>query len=310
VRRIAWIVGIVGMVVVMAFGASAQGVPDDEHAPVLGARAFATVMAERLAERQSSWPSGRTRELFRTYRQWLAYLGRTGLEAEFAGEVRDRSRRMAEIIAARFEELVEECRAGNPSVLPQMRDLATWSALYPALVQGLGPGWSARAENEIRRCGIPDWYGIASAGQADAFSTGYYGSVEVTWRLDEVDADGLEASYRADVTYSSFVIPRGECEVYTIDSVVPNLQGSYLSVDFGLTPHVYRGAVTLDVAFTVTDPCDRESRPFRMTAPFPIMLQIDDWALVSPAGDEIDGAYEDAATEYQSRWNFTAVERD
>lgn len=307
-RRIAWIVGIV---VGLAFGgASAQGAADDDLAPVLGARAFAAVMAERLAERQQSWPSGRTRELFRTYRQWLAYLGRAGLEAEFAAEVQDLSRRMAEIIAARFEELVEECRAGNASVVVQMRDLATWSALYPALVQRLGPSWLARAEDEIRRCGIPDWYGIASAGQADAFSSGYYGSVEVTWILDEVDASGFEASYRPDVTYSNFVIPPGECEVYTIDSAVPNLQGSYLVVDFGLTPYVYRGAVVLDVAFTVTDPCDRESPPFRMTAPFPIMLQIDDWALVSPAGDEIDGAYEDAATEYQSRWNFTVVERD
>jgi hypothetical protein len=308
VLRIAWILGIV---VGMALGvASAQGAADDDLAPVLGARAFAAVMAERLAERQQSWPSGRTRELFRTYRQWLAYLGRAGLEAEFAAEVQGRSRRMAEIIAARFEELVEECRAGNPSVLPQMRDLATWSALYPALVQTLGPSWPARAEDEIRRCGIPDWYGIASAGQADAFSSGYYGSVEVTWILDEVDANGFEASYRPDVTYSNFVIPPGECEVYTIDSAVPNLQASYLVVDFGLTPYVYRGAVVLDVAFTVTDPCDRESPPFRMTAPFPIMLQIDDWALVSAAGDEIDGAYEDAATEYQSRWNFTVVERD
>jgi hypothetical protein len=308
VRRIVWIVGIV---VGLAFGgASAQGAADDELAPVLGARAFATVMAERLAERQSSWPSGRTRELFRTYRQWLAYLGRAGLEAEFAGEVRDRSRRMAEIIAARFDELVEECRAGNPSVIPQMRDLAAWSALYPALVQGLGPSWLERAEEEIRRCGIPNWYGIVSAGQADAFASGYYGSAEVTWILDEIDAAGFEASYRPDVTYSSFVIPRGECEVYTVDSAVPNLQGSYLVVDFSLTPYVYRGAVVLDVSFTLTDPCDRESPPFRMTAPFPLMFQIDDWALVSAAGDEIDGSYQDPDTEYQSRWNFTAVEPD
>jgi len=308
VLRIAW---IVGFVVGMAFGvASAQGAADDEHAPLLGDRAVATLMAERLAERQQSWPSGRTRELFRTYRQWLAYLGRNGLEAEFAGEVRDRSRRMAEIIAARFEELVEECRAGNPSVLPQMRDLATWSALYPALVQGLGPSWLARAEDEIRRCGIPDWYGIASAGQADAFASGYYGSAEVTWILEEVDASGLQASYRPDVTYSNFVIPRGECELYTIDRAVPNLEQSFLVVDFGLTPHVYRGVVVLDVAFTVTDPCDRESPPFRMTAPFPIMLQIDGWALVNPGGDEIDGAYQDPDTEYQSRWNFAVVERD
>jgi len=52
------------------------------------------------------------------------------------------------------------------------------------------------------------------------------------------------------------------------------------------------------------------SPPFRLTAHFPLMLQIDGWALVNPAGDEIDGAYQDPDTEYQSRWNFTAVQGD
>jgi len=308
VLRIAW---IVGFVVGMAFGvASAQGVADDEHAPLLGDRAVATLMAERLAERQQSWPSGRTRELFQTYRQWLAHLGRAGIEAEFAAEVQDRSRRMAEIIAARFEELVEECRAGNASVVVQMRDLATWSALYPALVQRLGPSWLARAEDEIRRCGIPNWYGVAGAGQTDAFATGYYGAVEVTWILDQIDAGGFKASYRPDVTYSSFVIPPGECEVYTVDSAVPNLEMSYLVVDFGVTPHFYRGAVVIDVSFTITDPCDRGSPAFSMKVPFPIMVPLDGWSLTNAAGDEIDGSYQDADTQYQSRWNFTVVERD
>jgi len=77
VLRVAWIIGIV---VGMAWGvASAQGAADDELAPLLSDRELASGMAERLAERQQSWPSGRTRELFRTYRQWLTYLGRTGL---------------------------------------------------------------------------------------------------------------------------------------------------------------------------------------------------------------------------------------
>jgi len=89
---------------------------------------------------------------------------------------------MAEIIAARFEELVEECRSGNASVLVQMRDLATWSARHPAPM------------------------------------------------------NGLEASYRPDVTTSTFVIPAGECELYTIDRTVPNLEQSLLAVDLGLTP--------------------------------------------------------------------------
>jgi hypothetical protein len=306
------IVRIAGFVALTWWGGvAAQGaVGDTDTTPLLGARELATGMAERLAERQQSWPSGRTRELFRTYRQWLAHLGRAGLEAEFAAEVQDRSRRMAEIIAARFEELVEECRAGNASVVVQMRDLATWSALYPALVQRLGPSWLARAEDEIRRCGIPNWYGIASADQADAFATGYYGSVEVTWILDQIDADGFKVSYRPDVTYSNFVIPPGECEAYTVDSAVPNLEGSYLVVDFGLTPYFYRGAVVIDVSFTITDPCDRESPAFSMTAPFPIMIPLDDWSLTNAAGDEIDGSYQDADTQYQSRWNFTAVEGD
>lgn len=68
--------------------------------------------------------------------------------------------------------------------------------------------------------------------------------------------------------------------------------------------------MVLDVSFTLTDPCDRVSPPFRLTAHFPLMLQIDGWALVNPAGDEIDGAYQDPDTEYQSRWNFTAVQGD
>ncbi len=307
-RRIAWIVGIV---VGLGFGTAwAQGGAADDPAPLMSSRELATGMATRLAERQQSWPSSRTRELFREYRQWLAHLGRAELEDEFSAEVRDRSQRMAQIIAARFEELVEECRAGNASVIDQMRELSTWAARYPALVQGLGPSWLARAEDEIRRCGIPNWYGIAGAGQADAFTSGYYGSAEVTWLLDQIDAEGLEASYRADVTYSSFVIPSGGCEVYTIDRVAPDLESSYLVVDFGLTPITYMGAVMLEVAFTVSDPCDKESRPFSMTSQFPLMLQIDGWALANAAGDEIDGAYDDADTEYQSRWNFTAVERD
>lgn len=77
--------------------------------------------------------------MFREYRQWLAVLNRKGLEAGFAAEIRDRSRRMAEIIAGRFDELVDECLVGNASVAAQMRELVTWAERYPALVPQLGP---------------------------------------------------------------------------------------------------------------------------------------------------------------------------
>jgi hypothetical protein len=78
-----------------------------------------------------------------------------------------------------------------------------------------------------------------------------------------------------------------------------------------VTPHFCRGAVVIDVSFSITAPCDRESPAFSMTAsPVPIMNPLDGWSLTNAAGDEIDGSYQDAGTQYQSRWNFTVVERD
>lgn len=306
-RPIVW---FVGTVLWLGGGAAlAQGVADDSLAPLPSVRELARVQASNLAARQESWPSGRTRELFHSYRAWLAYLGRHGLEAEFADEVRERSRRMAEILAGRFEELVEECRAGNPTVLPQMREIARYAALYPALVQHLGASWFERAEEEMRRCGIPNWAGFVTAGQADAFDSGYFMSAHVEWILDQVDEHG-EATYVAAVSDVIFEIPPGECEVYEIDRATPNLATSFLRVDFELQPPVYQGVLTLDVAFTIRDRCDNEAPPFRMSAPFPVMLQLDDWALVDANREEIEGAYLDPDTEYASRWYFTAVERE
>lgn len=300
------------VIVLLAIGGfvMAQGT-DGELTPLPSTRAMAETQTERLAERIASSPSSLTRDVFRAYRAWLAQLARHGLEEAFIDDVRALSQRMAERIAGRYEELVDQCRAGNASVMSQMSDLFTWAERYPALVQHLGAGWFERARREYDRCGLPNWYGIASAGQADAFDTGYYGSVEVTWIIDQVD-DALVATYVPVFDHVSFDIPRGECELYTVERAVPN-PASFLIVDFDLMPPVYRGTIFVDVDIAITDTCSQPAPPpFRLSSmPMPIMFPLEiGWQVASASGDVIEGAYVDSDTTYQSAWYFSAIERD
>jgi hypothetical protein len=300
------------VIVLLAIGGfgMAQGT-DGELTPLPSTRAMAETLTERVADRIASSPSSLTRDVFRAYRAWLAQLARHGLEEEFVDDVRALSRRMAERIAERYEELVDECRAGNASVSSQMRDLFSWAERYPALVQHLGAGWFERARREYDRCVLPNWYGVATAGQVDAFETGYYGSVAVTWIIDQVD-DALVTTYVPVFDHVSFEIPRGECELYTVERAVPN-PASFLVVDFGRRPPVYRGTAFIDVDIAITDTCSQPAPPpFRLSSmPMPIMFPLEiGWQVASASGDVIEGAYVDSDTTYQSAWYFSAIERE
>lgn len=284
-----------------------QGVADDDLAPLPSMRSLLDGQARRLGQRLASEPSSLTRDVFRAYRAWLAQLARHGLEDAFRDDVRALSERMAERIAGRYEELVAECREGNVSVVSQMRDLFTWAERYPALVQRLGAEWFTLARAEYDRCGLPEWRGTVNAGQLDAFAEGYFGTVDVTWRLADV-VDGFEATYVPDVDFVSFEIPPGECERFDVERATPNLAGSFLVVDFLLEPPMYRGVLFIDVAVTIVDTCDRTTPPFRMTFPMPIMFP-DDLGWHVATREVIAGDYADEGTAYRSAWHFDAVER-
>jgi hypothetical protein len=279
---------------------------EDDLAPLPGRRQLhAGAWATRWSGREAAAPSSATVELLREFRQWHEYLRRHGLTAALQSRIAQLTQRMAARVQRRFAELVAACEAGERSVAREMRELLRWSSKPPVLAQRLGSGWFADGEAAARRCALPNWRGVASASQPEAFESGYYGSAQIDWILDE-SAGGL-AKYVPAATGVSFHIPSGECQVFTVTDVALRASSTFLFVYFDHVPAIYSGAVVVDVTFTTAEPCnDPPPAPWPRTMMFPLMVPTTR-APLSADGTEIAGEYDESDTSYTSSWSFRAV---
>ncbi len=277
---------------------------DDELTPLAPALGVANAWDTRLQNKEINRPSEQTQSIFKEYRQWLEFLREHGLEATFDAKIKAHSKRIADRIHSHFDELATKCGAGDSTVRKEMQALINWSSKYPALVQNLGAGWFTEAQDRVKMCGISNWEGTASMSQSDGILAGYSGSADITWVVDSVEGDVVNyvataKNVRVDIASG------GDCTA-TVNSVEPNLERSYLTVNYGSDPVAYSGAFFPNVSFTISCP---RSGSQTFSGPFsPIMWPtlVDE---VSSDGKVISGTYEDAGTTYSSTWNFVAVPR-
>jgi hypothetical protein len=275
-------------------------VEEDDLAPIATPTQMAGGWAIRLALRELNSPSGQTLQVFREFRQWLEYLRKHNLEKQFDPDIKTHSKAIANLISKRFDELYQTCEAGDRSVRKEMKELLHWSKLYPALVQNLGSAWFSEAQDRVKLCGIPNWEGTASLSDSKGVLGGYSGSAAVTWFVDTVNDDVV--TYVATASDVQFDIASGNGCTATVNSAEPELEKSFLMVDFSATPAIYSGGFFVNVSFTIT--CDDDTQTF--TPPFPVMFPTLN-ETVSSNDKVISGSYESGPT--SSTWTFNAVPR-
>ncbi len=276
-----------------------QGAVDDELAPIQTPTQHAGKWATTLMLKELNRPSSQTLQVFREFRQWLEYLRRHNLEKDFDSNIKAHSQRQATRISKRFDELYQQCEAGDRKVRKEMKELLHWSKLYPAIVQNLGAGWFSEAQDRVEMCGIPNWKGFAAIHASQGILKGYSGAADLIWVVETVTDDVV--TYSATIGDRTFEISSANNCTAAVNSIEPQLEGSFLTVDYSTTPASYSGMFFLNVNYTVT--CQDESQT--LTAPFPIMYPTLN-ATLSNNDKEIRGHIE---VDYASDWIFDPVPR-
>ena len=278
---------------------------DDDLAPLATYSQVAGWKAITLTLKELNRPSRDTLTVFREFRQWLEYLRKHSLEAEFDSNIKAHSRRQATRIRTRFDELYKQCEAGDRKVRKEMRELLYWGKLYPAVVQNLGAQWIGEAEERVKRCGIPNWEGAVSASQPEAILSGYSGSAEITYTVQDIQGDLVTyASSARNVRFN--VGSDSECS-----ASVPSAEASpksFLQVDYGVEPARYFALFFVDVTYTIACRGNPPPPPVTISNPFPILFPSDTPRFLSNNNRLMSDSYSDAST-YSSTWTLNAVPR-
>jgi hypothetical protein len=284
-------------------------IEDDELAPIvkITPSRHASSWGARLTLKELGRPSGETLAVFREYRQWLEYLRRHNLERAFDAQIKAHSRRQATRISTRFDELYQQCEAGDRRVRREMNELLHWSKLYPALVQHLGAAWFSEAEDRVKLCGIPNWEGAASASQPEAIINGYQGSAELRYTVAEVDDEVV--SYSVSASNLQFDIASGDNCTVTVTKVEPNDDAnlSFLQIDFSTSPATYQAGFVVNVSHTITCGDPPETVHYD-DVPFIILFGFTREHLLSN-NDRLMSDSVDGGATYTSTWTLNAVPR-
>lgn len=278
---------------------------EDDLAPLLTPRQLAEGKAKSLELKELNRPSRDTLAVFREFRQWLAFLRKYGLEAEFDSQIKAHSRRQANRIRTRFDELYEQCERGDRKVRREMRELLYWAKLYPALVQNLGAAWISQAEDRVKRCGIPNWEGAASASQPRGLVNGWSGSAEITYIVQDIQGDVV--TYAATGRNLRLTLNSGNgCSVSVVSvEADSNPDRNVLIVDYGREPAQYSAGFFLDATYLIN--CG--DSPVTQRNLFGILFGFDGILTLSNENRLISGSYEMTGTTYTSTWTLNAVPR-
>lgn len=285
-------------------------IEDDELAPIvkITPTQHASSWGARLTLKELGRPSGETLAVFREYRQWLEYLRKHNLEREFDAQIKAHSRRQATRISTRFDELYQQCEAGDRRVRREMNELLHWSRLYPALVQNLGAAWFSEAEDRVKLCGIPNWEGAASASQPEAIINGYQGSAELRYTVEDVDDDIV--TYSVSASNVQFSMGSDDTCTVTVTEVEPNYNPnlSFLQIDFSTSPASYQAGFVVNVSHTITCGDDPPETVHYDDVPFIILFGFTREHELSN-NDRLMSDSVDGGASYISTWTLIAVPR-